>query len=145
MTLKTRLGSMLLDHLIMCCISVATAIPIYIICFIFKRFLTLDITLVSGLIVIIVYFCKDILKAKSPAKRILGLQVLDYKTDKPASKAQTIIRNLTIPLWPIEVFFTLFSKNRRFGDLLAGTKVEESTKESLSTIPRELKLLFTQR
>tara|TARA_B100000614_G_C14410477_1_gene437594 strand:+ start:589 stop:708 length:120 start_codon:yes stop_codon:yes gene_type:complete len=37
----------------------------------------------------------------------------------------------------------LFSKNIRIGDLLAGTKVKTSNKESLNTIPKDLKEWFT--
>ena len=144
MKLATRLGSMILDHLIMCCIGVVLGIPFFIIGFFVKRYLNLNVTFIVGILVFIIYFCKDILNGKSPAKRLLGLQVIDLKTGQPASKIKTIIRNITIPLFPLEVLYTLFSKNRRIGDLLAGTKVEISPKESLDTIPKELKLLLTQ-
>ena len=136
---------MLLDHIIICLVGVITGIPVFIIAFILKRSLNLNVTFIAGMLVFIIYFCKDILNGKSPAKRLLGLQVIDLKTGQPASKLQTIIRNITIPLWPLEVLYTLFSKDRRIGDLLAGTKVEISTKESLDTIPKELKLLLTHR
>ena len=145
MKITTRLGSMLLDHIIMCLVGAIIGIPVFILAFIFKKYLNLDVTFIAGILVFIIYFCKDILNGKSPAKRLIGLQVIGLKTRQPASKIQTIIRNITLPFWPIEVFYTLFSKNRRIGDLIAGTKVELSAKESLDTIPRELKLLLTHR
>lgn len=143
MKLGTRLGSMILDHCIMCCVGVILGIPFFIIGFFLKRHLNLNVTFIVGILVFVIYFCKDILNGKSPAKRLLGLQVVDLKTGQPASKLQTIIRNITIPLWPLEVLCTLFSKNRRIGDLLAGTKVKTSNKESLNTIPKDLKQWFT--
>ena len=145
MKLATRLGSMILDHLIMCCIGVVLGIPFFIIGFFVKRYLNLNVTFIAGILAFIIYFSKDILNGKSPAKRLLGLQVIDLKTGQPASKLQTIIRNITVPIWPLEVLYILFSKNRRIGDLLAGTKLGISTKESLDTIRKELKLLLTQK
>ena len=98
MKLATRLGSMILDHLIMCCIGVVIGIPFFIIGFFLKRHLNLNVPFIVGILVFVIYFCKDILNGKSPAKRLLGLQVVDLKTGQPASKLQTIIRNITIPL-----------------------------------------------
>jgi hypothetical protein len=46
---------------------------------------------------------------------------------------------LLIPLWPWEVLITLFSPSRRLGDLIAGTKVITSEKESINSILPEIK------
>ncbi|WP_412766860.1 RDD family protein [Tenacibaculum vairaonense] len=45
---------------------------------------------------------------KSISKRILGFQVIDIKTNKPASKFQCLTRNLTIFLWLIEIIVSFF-------------------------------------
>ena len=78
----------------------------------------------------IVYLNKDIINGRSPAKRILKLQVVDIKTNNPASPIKCFIRNLTTPLWILEVLITIFSPERRIGDLLVGTKVELYTQNS---------------
>jgi uncharacterized RDD family membrane protein YckC len=69
------------------------------------------------------YFNKDIFMGKSPAKRILKLQVVDIKTNLPANPLKCLVRNLMIVLWPIEVFVALINNERRIGDFIAGTKL----------------------
>jgi uncharacterized RDD family membrane protein YckC len=124
--LAVRLGSMLLDHFIMC---LALLVPI------------LALTLVNASIegqrdlqqsagyqflflgLMFVYFLKDSFKGRSPAKRILKLQVVDNKTNLPASVGKCFVRNILIILWPVEVLVSFFNTQRRLGDYLAGTKV----------------------
>ncbi|MCF6222791.1 MAG: hypothetical protein L3J34_03580 [Flavobacteriaceae bacterium] len=80
------------------------------------------------------------MKAKSPAKRILGYQVIDRKTEKPASELQCFIRNLTIAVaWPLEVVVGYVNPERRIGDFIANTKVVVSEKEKLKTLWTDLK------
>jgi uncharacterized RDD family membrane protein YckC len=69
------------------------------------------------------YFNKDIFLGRSPAKRILKLQVVDIKTNKPANPLKCLIRNVTVVLWPIEVIVALINNERRIGDFIAGTKL----------------------
>jgi uncharacterized RDD family membrane protein YckC len=69
------------------------------------------------------YFSKDIFLGRSPAKRILKLQVVDVKTNKPANPIRCLIRNITVILWPIEVIVALINNERRIGDFIAGTKL----------------------
>lgn len=64
---------------------------------------------------------KDIFGSQSPVHRLLGYQVIDIKTNRPASKMKCMLRNITVPLWPIEFFFLLASPKRRLGDYIAGT------------------------
>jgi uncharacterized RDD family membrane protein YckC len=66
-----------------------------------------------GIMVLSIYINKDAIKGKGPGKRILGL----------ANPIKSVIRNITIIFWPIEVIFILFSPERRIGDYIAGTKV----------------------
>lgn len=70
------------------------------------------------------YFNKDIFNGRSPAKRILKLQVIDNKTNQVASPLKCLVRNLTIPIWPIEVIFVLIDPKRRLGDKIAGTRID---------------------
>ena len=69
------------------------------------------------------YFCKDSFNGKSPGKRILKMQVLNYKTKLPASPLRCIIRNLFTIFWPIEFIVALANPDRRVGDYVAGTEV----------------------
>ncbi len=69
------------------------------------------------------YFNKDILNGRSPAKRILKFQVVDNATNLPASPLKCLFRNLTILIWPIEVLLICFNPSQRLGDKLANTKV----------------------
>ena len=143
--LSSRLGSMLLDHFIMCFVATIVFIPIFIISFFLKRYFNIDTINLAFILTVIIYLNKDILRGKSPAKRKLGFQVISIKTGLPASKAQCLIRNLFITIWPIEVIITLFSKDRRLGDFIAGSKVINSNKENPSNILKELKLLLTRK
>ena len=69
------------------------------------------------------YFNKDIYVGRSIAKRMLKLQVVDTKTNKPANPLKCFVRNLTVILWPIEGIVALINNERRIGDFLAGTKL----------------------
>ena len=135
-----RISSMLLDHIIMTIVIV----PPMIILMILKANGILEIgdrtfSLIFFFLTFI-YINKDFFNAKSPAKRILGYQVVNRKTEKPASELQCFVRNLTIAVaWPIEVIVGLINPERRIGDFLANTKVVVSEKEKLKTIWTDLK------
>ena len=89
-----------------------------------------------ALMIFSIYFNKDAIKGKSPAKRILGLVIVDNKTGEIANPIKAVLRNTTMILWPIEVVFTIFSPERRIGDYIAGTKVINDDK----TLNAELKI-----
>ncbi|KAB1065992.1 RDD family protein [Salibacter halophilus] len=81
------------------------------------------IPLFFGLTIFSIYFNKDAIKGKSPAKRILGFVVVNNKTGEIANPIRSVLRNVTLVFWPVEVIFSLFSPERRIGDYIAGTKV----------------------
>jgi uncharacterized RDD family membrane protein YckC len=135
-----RILSMLLDHFIMTFVIV----PPMIILMILKANGILEIGngtfSVIFFFMMFIYLNKDFFNGKSPAKRILGYQVINRKTDKPASELQCFVRNLTIAVaWPLEVFVGLVNPERRIGDFLANTKVIVSEKEKLNTIWTDFK------
>jgi uncharacterized RDD family membrane protein YckC len=68
---------------------------------------------------------KDIFSGQSVVHRLLGFQVVDYKTNKKASKVKYMLRNITAPLWPIEAIFLLTNPKRRLVDFIAGTNIFE--------------------
>ncbi len=129
--LRIRLGSMLFDHVVICLALAIIDIPFRIV-----DKINSSSAVVNGfethfaegfkyslLIGFVIYFCKDSINSRSIAKRVLKLQVIDKSTGIEASPLQCFIRNILIPIWPIEVLVTLVSPNRRMGDFLAGTKV----------------------
>lgn len=119
-----RVLSMLLDHLIL---SLILLIPI-IICLILFSF---EESNNIFFFILFIYLNKDFLNAKSPAKRLLGFQVVDKETGRKALEIQCFIRNLTIIFaWPLEVVICYFNPKRRIGDFLANTTVISSEKEN---------------
>lgn len=83
------------------------------------------ITIIAFSLMMIALFNKDFFGGQSPVHRKLGYKVLDAKTNETASKLQCMIRNLTGPIWPIEVIFVLLKPERRLGDIIAGTTLTE--------------------
>ncbi len=135
-----RISSMLLDHIFMTFTVVPLGVLIFIILFQFQENLNKWIVLSLMFLPLFIYLNKDILNGKSPAKRIMGYQVMDRKTERPASELQCFIRNLTICIiWPIEVIVGLINPERRIGDYLANTKVIQAEKEKLNSLWSELK------
>ena len=134
-----RVLSMLLDHAIMCILVVPIGILIFGILSQFEEYLNKIIGMIIMYIPIFIYFNKDFFNAKSPAKRILGYQIIDRKTNRNASELQCFVRNLTIIAWPIEVIVGFINPERRIGDFLANTKVIISEKEKFKSIWTDLK------
>ena len=137
---------MLLDHFAMTFILV----PFLIITFIVLQLILGDsyfeligtntrLTSFIFISILIIYFLKDSYRGKSIGKRVIGLQVINRTTNKPANEFQCFVRNLIIPIWPLEVLITMFSPSIRLGDLLANTKVIVAEKEKLSTISSDIK------
>jgi uncharacterized RDD family membrane protein YckC len=135
-----RISSMLLDHIIMTIVIVPPMILLMILATIGILKIGNGTFSVVFFFLMFIYINKDFFNAKSPAKRILGYQVIDRKTEKPASELQCFVRNLTIAVaWPLEVIIGLINPERRIGDFLANTKVVVSEKEKLKTIWTDLK------
>jgi uncharacterized RDD family membrane protein YckC len=127
----TRLGTMILDHFIMTFGAMIFAIPGMISGFatafnISHEQTNPDLFGNMSYVMLIgfaVYFCKDSINGRSPAKRILKLQVVDNSTGTAASPIKCFIRNIFCVLWPIEIIVALINPSRRIGDFVAGTKV----------------------
>lgn len=125
----TRIGTMVLDHFTMTFAIMIFAAPgmVYDIMQTFgnpdaqpKLFLG---NYYMNIFAFSLYFNKDIYLGRSIAKRIIKLQIVDIKTNKPANPIRCFVRNLTLILWPIEVIVGLINNERRIGDFIAGTKL----------------------
>jgi len=134
-----RVLSMLLDHIIMCIVIAPIVILTIGLLLHFEESLNKVFIIILIFLPYLVYFNKDFFNAKSPAKRILGYQIIDRKNNELASELQCFVRNLTIIAWPIEVIIGLINPERRIGDFLANTKVVVSEKEKLKSIWVDLK------
>ncbi len=135
-----RISSMLLDHFIMCVLIIPTALILVLI----SENIGMKMNDAMGFFVffllVFIYLNKDFFKGKSPAKRILGYQIINRKTGKPASELQCFLRNLTICIaWPLEVVVGFINPERRIGDFISNTKVVISEKEKLKSIWTDLK------
>jgi uncharacterized RDD family membrane protein YckC len=69
------------------------------------------------------YLCKDIFGGQSFSKKMMDIQIIDINSGKRASKFKTILRNLFLVLWPIELLLILLSRDQRLGDKVAGTTI----------------------
>lgn len=97
------------------------------------------VTIVPFSLMMIALFNKDFFGGQSPVHRKLGYKVLDKKTNETASKIQCMIRNLTGPVWPIEVIFILVNPKRRLGDIIAGTILTEVPTSDPESILADIK------
>jgi uncharacterized RDD family membrane protein YckC len=70
---------------------------------------------------LLLYMNKDFWRARSIAKRMLGLQVVDATTGLLATTTQCFIRNVTLLLWPVDALLILLCPTRKAGDYIAGT------------------------
>ncbi|CAL2090740.1 RDD family protein [Tenacibaculum vairaonense] len=134
-----RLFSMLLDHCFISLLIIPLILLELVLPLIKPTLLVYNKVLFYRIIVI--YLNKDFFYTKSISKRILGFQVIDIKTNKPASKFQCLTRNLTIFLWPIEIIVSFFNSNRRIGDMIANTKIIPCHSQKLISLWVDIKLI----
>ncbi|MBU2555539.1 MAG: RDD family protein [Bacteroidetes bacterium] len=134
-TAGSRIGAMLLDHIVMTFIIMFLVLPFTIGSFDGITDESTTTPFSSGLVLyamifgMSLYLNKDMIQGKSVAKRALKQEVVDIKTGEVASSLKCLVRNLTIAVWPIEVIAVLISPSQRIGDFIAGTRVEYKTDE----------------
>ena len=135
-----RISSMFLDHILLSLMF----IPLAVILTITSRNIEWIVNHETGhlgfYLLVFIYLNKDFFRGKGPAKRVLGYQIINQKTGKPANELQCFVRNLTICVaWPLEVVIGFINPERRIGDFIANTHVVKSEKENLKSIYAELK------
>lgn len=127
----SRLGSMILDHFCMTLLAMIFFIPLLVqnISGAFTVSHTPSQPVFGGPLLLFalfgfaIYLCKDVIQGRSIGKRVTNTQVVDTKTGLAATPLQTLIRNITCAIWPVEVIITLFNPERRIGDRIAGTRI----------------------
>ncbi len=142
--LGTRIASAILDHFILSmAVSVVMMVLILIILGItyltiglegesFQQYGMIPIFLIVFVVLFMfsLYFNKDGLGGRGPAKRFLKLVVVNKTTGEVAHPLRSFLRNLTLFMWPIEFLFMVITPNRRrLGDFIAGTEVVEYNEE----------------
>ncbi|MBL7872181.1 MAG: hypothetical protein JNM78_11255 [Cyclobacteriaceae bacterium] len=90
-------------------------------------------------LIYIVLFNKDFYNGQSIVHRLLGYQIVNSRTLRPADRLRCILRNITAPLWIVEGIIVLFNPQRRLGDFLAGTKIIEVNKADPEFILNEIR------
>lgn len=122
-----RLKAMLCDHVVLC----AFYIPLFIGVTALRVGWGADDHGWGFGLLLVFYLNKDFFNGRSPAKRLLQLQVLDANS-LPANELRCFLRNMTFFLWPLEVLVLLLGRRGRLGDALAGTHVSPVTQEPTS-------------
>lgn len=82
---------------------------------------------IAGAVFCALFLCKDVFNGRSPAKRIIKMQVVDSRTGLPANPLRCMVRNIPLLFWPMEGIAVLLNPKKRVGDYLAGTQVEYTT------------------
>ena len=100
---------------------------------------TLTPPVYTAIVLFSVFLNKDIYYGKSIGKYFNGTRVVSIKTGSVASPIQCLIRNLFILIWPLEAIVLFFTPERRIGDMVAGTKVQENLE-----IGEEMKWQYVQ-
>ena len=102
------------DHVMMCMLCV----PITLVLFPIASKWAFYVMLVP-------YLNKGFLQGRSPAKRLLGLQLQDAN-GASANELRAFLRNVTAMIWPLEVLIVVAGGQKRLSDYLAGTQVVAS-------------------
>lgn len=145
-SLGRRLASMFVDHFLnVIAIGVIAIIGVTVYMVIggntSEEAFSTDTVGVFALLLLSLYFNKDIFQGRSIAKRVLRFQVIVKRTGLPAKSVRCFIRNITIIIWPIEVLVIAISPSRRIGDFIAGTKVVLFDSKQISNVKASQMLL----
>ena len=99
----------------------------YLALLLLKEFLPSDnsVPMLAMWLVVLIYtlLADGMFKGQSIGKKILGLYVVNTKTNEPCTFTQSALRNITYLLGFIDLIFLVGSERRRIGDRLASTKV----------------------
>ncbi len=125
--LKKRIAAFLLDFLI---IIICNSILQYLFIFPLMRQENPLIALIDSrkililLISLILLIFRDIIGTRSIGKKILDLNILDLETNKVASFSKRFLRNITLPIAPIEILLLVLGK-QSIGEYLSNTAITD--------------------
>ncbi len=129
---------MLWDHAIM---TYITGIPYFFAFYLSEQGYFSKDYLASFMIFLMmgIYINKDLVGARSIAKRVLGYKLIDKHSGLNASSLQCFMRNMLLPfLWPIEVIVAWYKPEIRIGDRMAGTELIKAEKQKFWSIIRDV-------
>ncbi|MBC7485232.1 MAG: RDD family protein [Cytophagaceae bacterium] len=76
------------------------------------------------------YLNKDIAGGRSLAKRFMGYAVVKQSNGKSPSMATCFLRNITFPIYIIELIYSLFSPSQKIIDHYTKTQITQTVKDS---------------
>ena len=126
-TFQHRLKSMTIDF----CLVLITGSPFIILIFILK----LENSPLYQISVISLLFsnflCKDLIGSGSFGNRIANLKVVS-SNESIITPLKLIMRNIFVFIWPVEIIMCYINPERKFGDIVFGTKVVQYDKKHKS-------------
>ena len=80
--------------------------------------------ILACMIALVLLIIKDvILKNGSIGKRVFNIHIVDKTTQDKPKISQLVLRNITLIIWPVEVYFLFYKHQERLGDKWANTEV----------------------
>lgn len=83
---------------------------------------------ITTVIILCLFFCKDIINGQSVGKRIQKIRVVT-QNGGAVSLQNIIARNVTALLQPIDVLYMINNDGKRLGDIICKTKVVDFSRE----------------
>ncbi len=125
--LRKRIAAFLIDFLI---INICNAILQYVFIFPLMRQTEPLIELINSrrililLISLVLLIFRDMIGTRSPGKKILELNIIDLETNKVANFSKRFLRNITLPIAPIEILLLTLGK-QSIGGYLSNTTITD--------------------
>lgn len=85
-------------------------------------------TIIVPCLFIAMFMIKDSLYERSIGKCLAGFKIIDSGTNESINLLQSVIRNITILIWPLEILILLGTPEIRMGDFFGRTKVVSAKK-----------------
>jgi uncharacterized RDD family membrane protein YckC len=117
-TFQHRLKSMTIDFCIIC----ITGVPLIILIFILKLENSPLYQISAISLLFSIFLCKDLIGGGSLGNRIAKLKVVSSNKSF-VTPLKLILRNIFVFIWPVEILMCFINPEKKFGDIVFGTKV----------------------
>ena len=117
-TFQHRLKSMIIDFCIIC----ITGVPLVILIFILKLENSPFYQISAISLLFSIFLCKDLIGGGSIGNRIAKLKVVN-SNESFVTPLKLILRNIFVFIWPVEILMCFINPEKKFGDIVFGTKV----------------------